>query len=211
MLPVLVALAGALLTLGACSQSTAFYGAPTSELRGKPMLLLRPSLQAPTSEAMQQRLEQRFTETLAKSEDVGPLTRPEELDSRTDLPLRVRDAYTLFSNTLSLTGVSDPELANRLYKSLGVELLAVAQPAYLPCPVCEEGDQLWVVGQVVQARTGRLIFRGHFSAPAPSGDPAALDALADELMGDLLHAMAFAFHPRPHRVRFEHLKHSSSG
>jgi hypothetical protein len=206
----LLAAALGLLALGGCTQSSVMTRVGADELHGKPLLLLQPSLLAPTAEDLQTRVVQRIEAGLAASPEFGPITRGTELAQR-DLPLEVQDAYKVLSNTLSLTGVSDPELARRLADGLHAELLAVVQPAFIPCPVCESGDELWVVGQVVDARTGRVVVRVHLTAPAPDSSLKALQALADSMSEDCLRELEDAFHLRPHRQRFTALKRLATG
>lgn len=207
-MPVLVC---ACLLLGACTQSRVYYGAQSETMNRKRILLLRPSLLAPTPSALHARVVQQVTAEMDALPDVGELVTLDALRRGGEMPLDLKDAYDQYSNTLSLTGVSDPDLARKLQQAAQVDLLALAQPAYLPCAVCEDGDQLWLVGQIVDAHTGRLVFRAHFSEPAPSNDAAELNAVADELMADYLDALALAFKLRPHRTRFSNLKAKAAG
>ena len=201
----------ALPLLGGCITSTTYYGAPAADLHGKPLLLLKPSLLAPTSAELHEHVVGAVEKGLRASPEVGPITGREQVQGRKELPLKVLDAYDLFSNTLSLTGVPDPELAARLANGLGVDLLAVAQPSYLPCPICEQGDELWLVGQVVNAHTGRIVFRDHLKITAHGSDPDYLRGLADDLTAEYLADFNRAFHLRAHRQRFQNLKALASG
>jgi hypothetical protein len=176
-----------------------------ADLHGKRLLMLEPSLLAPTPEALQERVVQRVDASLAASPDVGAITGRISPAQRSSVGLDVWDAYLNFSNTLSLTGVSNSELAHTLAERLHADLLVLAQPAYIPCPVCPTGDELWVVGQVVQASTGRLALRLHMREHLSSKDPAVVQGTADSLTDDLVHEMTLHFRLRPHRQRFANL------
>ena len=192
--------------LGGCVKSSTLYGAPAGDLHGKPVLLLEPSPLAPTRPELHQHVVETIEAALAASPEFGPITRREQMHDRRDLPLSVLDAYSLFSNTLSLAGVADPDLASRLAKGVQVDLLMVAQPAYLPCPICDEGDELWLVGQVVNAHTGRMVFRDHLRVAARGNEPDYLRGLSDDLVREYLTDLTRAFHLRAHRQRFQNLK-----
>jgi hypothetical protein len=195
----------ALPALGACAQTVTYHGAQSRELNGKPLLLLRPTLLPPTSPELHERVVRRIEAAMAQLEGVGKVLDAGAVEAG-GMTLAAQNAYIQFSNTLSLTGVSDPELSRRLFDALNVELLTVALPAYLPCPACEAGDELWLVGYVVQARTGRLVLRTHLRLQGVSSEPAALAALADDLATRYLTILTDAFALRPHLQRFEHLR-----
>ena len=200
----------ALLSLASCTQSTIMKRVSADALHGKTLLLLEPSLLAPTPPELQAHVVERVEARLAASREFGPITRGAELKGR-DLPLVVKDAYEVFTNTLSVTGVSDPELSRRLFDGLNEELLVVIQPAYIPCSVCQEGDELWIVGQVVQARTGEVVVRVHLSTNVSDSSLAALQAVADGLSDECVRELERAFHLRPHRQRFAELKRMAAG
>jgi len=196
------------LLLGACTQSTVFYGAQAHELHGKRILLLPPSLITPTPPALQQHVTERLQAAMAKLPDLGPVLDAQAAARQPGFSLDVRDAYVQYANTLSLTGISDPDLSSRLAKGLGVDLLAQAQPVFVPCDrlTCEEGDELWFVGQVIDAHSGRLVFRAHLHAPASGSDAAALTPLADSMTQEYLDDLEVAFRQHAHRERFANLK-----
>lgn len=196
------------LGLGACATTTTYYGAPAAELHGKRILLLRPSLIPPTSESLQAHVVSRIAAGMAKLPDLGPIVGPGQVPALTTSQLTVRNAYNQYSNTVSLTGISDPALARELATGLKVDLLAIAQPTYIPCDplTCKGGSELWLVGAVFHAHTGKLAFRTHISVSAPSDKPKALQELADSLTRDYLQQLELAFRRHAHRERFTHLK-----
>jgi hypothetical protein len=161
------------------------------------------------SESLHERIVERLEAGIAASPQVSAVLTREALASRKDVPLAISEDYSLFSNTLSLAGVSDPELAIRLGRHFGVELLSVAQLSYLPCGVCEEGDQVWLVGQVVDAGTGRLVFRAHLHTQVSTEDAGELARIGEELADAYLEVFEVTFRLKWHRQRFEHLRHAS--
>ena len=200
----MLALLGLLgLTLGACTDVTTYYNLPTEQVHRQRLLLLEPAVLEPTPPAIHARTQAQVRAALLASPDVGEVLDGAEVRRRPQLPLAIASAYDQFTNTLALTGFSDPELAIRLHKGLDVGLLLTVQPAFQPCAVCEAGDQVWVVGQLVDAATGRLAFRAHLVANA---EPDALAAQFETLTQDYLAEQALAFTLRPHRLRFNHLR-----
>lgn len=204
----MLALLALSLVLGACTTTTAYFGAPSAELHGKRILLLRPSLISPTPEVLEKHVEQRLVGGMEALPELGPIVKPGQVDALTASKLSLRRDYNEYSNTLSLTGISDPDLARKLGHGLRVDLLAIAQPTFIRCDpsTCKGGDELWLVGSVYQAQSGSLAFRAHISAPAPADDPKALQALADSLTHDYLEQLQLAFRLHAHRERFTHLK-----
>lgn len=207
----LAALLLSVLAVGGCTDVTTYYGASAEDLHAQRILLLEPALLQPTPAAVQRRVQDEVRAALARSPDVGGLVDGAELRHRPRMALQTLNAYQEFSNTLSLTGVSDPELANRLYNALGVGLLAMVQPVYQPCQTCELGDQLWIVGQLVDAKTGRLVFRAHLESNLGTADNAAVAEEAESMMATYLERQATAMRLRPHRVRFNHLRRLAQG
>ncbi|HEX9842021.1 MAG TPA: hypothetical protein VGC20_04700 [bacterium] len=166
--------------------------------------MLQPVLIAPTPPTLHDSVVQRIEQALSELPGLGPVTGRAQW-RRPDVPLGAADAYALYSSTLSLTGISDPELARRLGEQLRVDLLALAQPIFIACSVCEEGDQLWLMGLIVEARTGRIVFRAHSHAPV-ADDPQEMAGLAEAMAQDYLLDLGLAFQLRPHRQRFENLR-----
>ncbi len=123
---------------------------------------------------------------------------------------RIRNDYQLYADTLSSVAVSDRELALKVGRIAGAELIFNAQAFYVPCSYCIEGDSAYLVGQFIEAGTGKLLVRvdvrGH---PAPS-EQARGEAFA-EMEEALIEEMRAVLTPRPHQERFRNLalRHAS--
>ncbi len=195
----------ALLATG-CSLSTIFHIDDASRLHQGTVLVLESTYLAPTGQALHERVVERIEAGLQRLEEAGPVHTRADFAALGDVSLEARNAYERFGNTLSLTGVPDPELSHILAREVDVDLLAQAQVVFLPCSTCELGDQMWLVGQVVEADTGTLLFRAHLRQTVFDADAEGLQEVADDLTESYLTDLRLAFRLRHHRARFENLK-----
>lgn len=197
---------GLALVLCGCATGTIYRSVDADQLHGRSVLLLPPARLPPTDKVLHDDIAARIDEAIARSPQIGAVMTRKDVSQRSDLSIAIRGDYEQFSNTLSLTGMADPDISYRLNRDLGVELLSMAQIAYLPCAICEEGDQLWLVGQIIEAQTGRLLFRAHLRITVSGRDPAVLAREGAQLADDYMETLEDAFRLKWHRLRFAHLK-----
>lgn len=160
----------------------------------------------PTPEALQERVASGVQEAWQASDYLGPLTLPEAFREAPEVTPSLRNDYARFADTLAVSGLANPELSRRLGRAAGVELLTTIMAAYLPCAVCEEGDQLWLVAQVVEAESGELLLRHHLREPDVPADEEALTDIGDDLLARYVDTLNNAARPKWHRQRFKHLR-----
>ena len=207
LLALLLTLLLALATLEGCySNITSFRDENTARLAGSNVLFLSPALLPPVGATQLNRLIETVEAGLASSPHVGKVITRKELAARRDLPLAIQRDYALFSNTLSLAGFSNPEISRRLGETFGVQMLAMVQMTYQRCQVCELGNQLWVVAHIVEAKTGRIVFRANYRSPLEKPEASLIEQAARELAETYLEEFNLAFIPKWHRLRFFNLK-----
>lgn len=134
------------------------------------------------------------------------ITRKAYLEKVSQNP-EARETYTRYSEMLSSVGISDPTMAAKIAKNAGVALLISIQVVSLPCPKCEQGSQLALVGHIVEGKKGEIQWRSHKLHPVVKGktDPKKLRKLAFELVDETLEILKESLTPKWHRLRFKHL------
>lgn len=207
LLALFLMLMAALAPLAGCFGSiTSLRDENSARLVGSNVLFLSPALLPPIRAAQLNRLVETVEAGLAQSPHVGKIITRKELAARKNLPITVRRDYALYSNTLSLVGVSNPEISRRLGKIFGVQLLAMVQMTYQRCQICENGNQLWMVAHVVEAKTGRIVLRANLRVILEKPEPALIEQTAREMAETYLEEFHLAFLPKWQRLRFYNLK-----
>lgn len=199
-----------LFLLGGCyGTSTVYRAAEAYEIHGRSMVMLESTQLPPFSAAGYGQIMKRAEDALEASPQVGRLTTRREVNASTSLSLKDRGTYKTLSNAVSLLSVVNQELAAQLGKALDVQLLSNIHLSYLACPACEEGDSLWLVGQVVDVESGKVVFRTHNSEPVDSGLEDVLLPMAEEMLATFLEEFDATFRLKWHRQRYRHLRPAS--
>lgn len=115
---------------------------------------------------------------------------------------RLKRQYDLFTDTLSVVGIAEREGSRQLGKSQNTELLLMPQLFFLPCPGCGTGSQVALVVNLVEADSGRILWRGHFMMPVDNDDPQHHEEVAREAMDSFFVLFAEDVRPKWHRLRF---------
>lgn len=191
--------------IAGCTKTTLRIDILAEDLAGRKTALVVSSVQPPFPQAMHDNMLQRTEKALSDNPNLGELISPAQIDSLDTLSPRLRNEYQLYTSTLTESGVSDPELSKKLGKALGVGLLMSVQMFYVPCPVCEFGDQLWLTGQMVDAPSGDVVFRMHIRTNV-GNEEGDLKNESDRLVGLYLEKMGNLLEPKWHRLRFRNLK-----
>jgi len=195
-----------LLALAAgCGASTAiFRDARSDRVRDRVVLYVDSTPLPPLSEARHRTILDRIEAKLATMPHIRRVITRRETFNLTDGNFRLRNEYQIYADTLSSVGVSDRELALSLGKALGADLLFNAQAFFSPCPYCTDGDSAYVVGQVIEAASGKLLLRMNLRAHPAANDQALGDAFSEmeeEFMDELLSVLT----PKAHQERFRNL------
>lgn len=192
---------------GGCYFDDVIYNPVDSDrLNGRSIMVLDSVVLPPFTIAQQKRITNRVEKGILKSRQVGEVLTRKEFFQRKSVSLEDREDYKRFFTRLSLVNVSNPELAHRLGRSLGIELFTSVLVSYIPCSVCEEGDQIWLVGQVVEADRGQVVFRAHLREGVDTKNMQTITRISLELTDEFLEEFEAVFQPKWHRERFSNLK-----
>ena len=177
------------------------------EIQGKDILLLQTTLEPPLPKVLYEQMMSRLEANLKASPYLGRKIMPAEVGKSSETDIELKNDYLFYSATLSETGMSDPEISYRLGKKLNISLLTTIQLYYIPCSVCKKGDTLWMTGQLVEAETGKHLFRLNLRTSVGS-DPDSVAEEAEALIGEYLENLDQLLEPKWHRLRFNGLRPS---
>ena len=198
----LTALLAAAVFLAGCQQVSVKHTGYYESLHGKTLLYLEADLEPPFPEKMHAELQTRIRASIQKSPHLKKVMLADSLKNSSD-PAALGYSQ-LFSLTVNDTGIIDPEMAIRLGNVSGAALIATAQLYYIPCKVCENGDELWLVGQIISAVEGELLFRMHIKNPV-GVNPDDLEEEATDMVVQYLERLELTMEPKWHRLRFGRL------
>jgi hypothetical protein len=204
-------LAGLLAAAGGCgSTSAVFLDAQSDHLRDRTVLVVDSAPQPPLKEERQRAVVDTMEQRLQKLPHLKAAITRQQFLQVTQGNFGARDAYQVYSDTLSVVGVSDRELALALRAATGADLLFNVQAYFVPCAYCADGDAAYLVSQFVEAATGKLLLRVDLRVhPGPSEQ--ALGEAFAALEEESLDILESAFTPRLHIERFRNLKRLRAG
>lgn len=195
-------LAAALLV--GCATATVNQPYETALINFRSTLMLDATPAPPLAEAASRRLVAALEQKLLASPYIGKALSREEFRQGFGGQFNLTADYNLLSDTLSAVGLSDREQTSRLGAGTGAEMLLSVQAFSVPCDGCLEGDQVAVVGQMIHAKTGQLVWRATLMRGVER-KPAAVTAALDDLAEELTALFNDSLRPKWHRERFKNL------
>jgi hypothetical protein len=176
----------------------------TALINFRSTLMLETTPVLPLTEEESRRLVAELESKLLASPYLGPALSRERFRQRFGSKFKLAEDYNLLSDTLSVVGLSDREQTARIGAETGAEMLLGVQVFKVLCDGCPDGDQVAVVGQMIHAKTGQLVWRATLMRGVKRKPPeaaAALHSLVEEL------AVLFndSLRPKWHRERFKNL------
>jgi hypothetical protein len=197
------------LAAGCRSTSTIYSPVDAYDLRGRSLLILEASPQPPLPDPVLMETLAHIEQGLLASPYVARVVSRAAFQQSNATDFALRGDYARFSDTVAVVGFAEREQSQRLGRHEGVDLLVSAQAFYTPCGVCEHGDQVAVVLQLVQAETATLQWRATLTAPVgKSQDDVAL--AVRELAENVLTALHESIGPKWHRERFRNLSRTAA-
>lgn len=202
-----------LLALAAGCSSTSdvvFQDVRSDLVRDRVMVVIDSTSLPPLSEPRHRAILERIEARVAALPHIRRTITRRETFALTEGNFRVRSDYQVYADTLSSAGVSDRELAQSIGKALGADLLFNAQAYYSPCSYCANGGSAYLVAQVIDAPTGKLLVRINLRAhPAPN-EQALADAFG-AMEEEMLDEFNLVLTPKAHQERFRNLarRHAS--
>lgn len=194
------------LLLGACTSTTGYRPVGYQALEHRSLLVIDASPTPNLPPGMHAEFENRFEQALLGSPHIGRVVAREQMHEQSARDARLRADYRALSEVLSLMGISERELSSRIGTGADVELMAMAQLFYEPCELCTTGGLIGVTTSVVEASSGTLLLRLHFSQRGDPDGPDEVRAIVDELTEQMLVGLTSAFEPKWHKLRFSNLR-----
>ena len=126
---------------------------------------------------------------------------------------KLRSKLKTYLNTLSLTGISDKEIALNLKKELEIEYFLILEFLSFPCTKDCSSNQQWLVRlKLVEPQSGDLIFwvRKKYELSEVRKNTGFYNNLAKKLSLEVVNEFASGFIIPWHQWRYNHFTHHSN-
>lgn len=197
--------------IGGCDTAAVYQPVDSEAMLGRSVAVLRPTHVQPISQALHKRIVDGLEARLQQFPHLSRVLSRSDVERRLADDRKMMREYELYSDTLTVVGFSDLTGSVKLGKSLEVEMLLSTQLFYMPCPQCEKGSQMGLVANLVDAASGKLLWRGHFLAGVSEEDIEERAAVAESLADDFLVAFDQDLRPKWHRLRFANMSRPGAG
>ena len=151
----------------------------------------------------------RIEKKLKKMPVLGKITGIKEINKKLDENPKLRSAYKTYMRTLTLTGISDKEIALRLEYEFESPHFYLLDFLSFPCSKECSSDEQWVIRlKLIEANTGAIIYRARLAHQHDEDqkDTELYNALAEKLISDVMTEFQAGFIVPWHIWRYEHMK-----
>jgi len=197
-----------LFTLGSCK---------SIDVKEKPDLLpymLKPVALLPTKSPKSLKpvwpeLMDKMEQKLKKMPVFRRITGIKELKKILDVNPKLRSAYKKYISTLTLTGISDKEIALRLEDEFESPHFLLLDFLSFACTKECPSDEQWIIRlKLIEANTGDIIYRARLAHQLDEDEQNtdSYYALAEKLISDVMLEFQAGFIVPWHRWRYEHTK-----
>jgi len=174
----------------------------------KPVVLL--STKSPMKlESVWPKLMDKMEQKLKKMPVLGRITGIKELNNKLDVNPKLRSAYNIYLSSLTLTGISDKEIALRMEDEFESPHFLLLEFLSFPCTKECPSNEQWVIRlKLIEANTGDVIYRVRLAHQLDEDeqDTDSYHALAEKLISDVMAEFQSGFIVPWHRWRYEHMK-----
>tara|TARA_B100000945_G_scaffold314748_1_gene312793 strand:- start:3409 stop:4113 length:705 start_codon:yes stop_codon:yes gene_type:complete len=174
----------------------------------KPVALL-PTKAPKNLESVWPDLMYNFEKGLSKMASLGKIKSIKEFNKKLSSNRKLRSAYKTYIDTLTLTGISDKEIALRLLDEFKSPHFLFLDFKSFPCTKECPSDEQWVIRlKLIEVKTGEIIYRARLSHQLDE-DEKKLESyqnLAENMISDIMEEFQEGFIIPWHRWRFEHMK-----
>ena len=192
-------------------------GCKTFDVKEKPDLL--PYMQKPVAfltinspkklEAVWTELMNRMEQRLRVLPALGKITGIQDRYQKLNDKPKLRALFRSYLSTLTLTGISDKEIAWKLEKELESTYFLLLDFVSFPCTKQCSSNEQWVIRlNLIEARTGDLIYQVRLQHVLDGNQRTAesYNVLAEKLTSEIMDEFSSGFIVPWHRWRYEHLK-----
>ena len=151
----------------------------------------------------------KMEEKLKKMPVLGRITDIKELNNKLDVNPKLRSAYKTYMSTLTLTGISDKEIALRLEDKFESPHFLLLDFLSFPCTKECPSDEQWIIRlKLIEANSGDTIYRARLAHQLDEDeqDTDSYHALAKKLISDVMAEFQASFIVPWHKWRYEHMK-----
>ncbi len=194
-----------LLVLGACTNQSIFKAVDAQDLAGRKILFLHLQSFFAKDSTLQVEVMNLVEKKMAALPyiDQGFITRQNFLRQHAN-NLSILRVYNAFSLLLAGSMLPNREQSILLANVTKATLLSGVQVEVIDCANCQDGNQVWLVGQLLDAKTGTVLLRAHLSRGYSGKTDARKVALA--LAEEWLELLHHYTRPKWHQQRFKHLQ-----
>ena len=174
----------------------------------KPVSLL--SAKSPRNlESVWPELMDKMEQKLKNMPVLGRITGIKKLNKKLGVNPKLRSAYKKYISTLTLTGISDKEIALKLEDEFESPHFLLLDFLSFPCTKECPSDEQWVIRlKLIEVNTGDIIYRARLAHKLDEAEknPDSYHSLAEKLISDVLSEFQAGFIVPWHRWRYEHMK-----
>ena len=143
---------------------------------------------------------------------LGKISGFREINNKLDANPKLRSAYDAYISTLTLSGISDKEIALSLEDEFESRHFFLLDLVSFPCTKECPSDEQWVIRlKLIEASTGEIIYRARLSHQLDKEEQntKSYQHLAGKMISDIISEFQAGFIIPWHRWRYEHLKKDS--
>ena len=151
----------------------------------------------------------KMEQKLSKIPNLGRIAGIEELNNKLDANPKLRSAYKKYLSTLTLTGISEKEIALRLKDEFRSPHFLLLDFVSFPCTEECPSDEQWVIRlKLIEVSTGEIISRVRLSHQLDKDEQNAelYKDLAEDMISEVITEFKEGYIVPWHRWRFEHMK-----
>ena len=106
----------------------------------------------------------KIEQSLSNMSNLGKITDIKEINNKLDANPKLRSAYKTYISTLTLTGISDKEIAFSLGEEFKSPYFLLLEFVSFPCTKECPSNEQWVIRlKMIEVNTGEIIYRARIS------------------------------------------------
>tara|TARA_B100001769_G_C21700422_1_gene386672 strand:+ start:70 stop:540 length:471 start_codon:yes stop_codon:yes gene_type:complete len=141
--------------------------------------------------------------------NLGRITDIKEINNKLDANPKLRSAYKTYISTLTLTGISDKEIALKLGEEFKSTYFLLLEFVSFPCTKECPSNEQWVIRlKMIEVNTGEIIYRVRIAHQLDEEEQNSkfYQDLAENMISEVMAEFQTGFIIPWHRWRYEHMK-----